>query len=229
MMHVQLNRVDGGMFRRCWRAFAVVAFCGGTLAAWNAWATDASAESALESVEQSLADVETVRTKFRQTKHLAMFSRPLDIRGELFVENPDRMAWRVEEPVRYTMVIEGATLAQWDQDTDRVQRVALDRDPAFTAVFEQLTMWFSGRYSGLIDKYDVRLESEQPTVLVFTPKPGTMFEKLLEGVRVEFRDDSRYVHRLVISEGTGDRTEIEFHDTQLNVPLDDSVWEVRPR
>ena len=188
-----------------------------------------SGEEILKRIEKALAGVETVKTGFVQKKKLAVFDRTMTIRGEMAVANPGRMAWRVHEPVKYTMVIEGARLVQWDEDTDKVQTLHLDKDPAFQAVFEQLTVWFSGRYGALTENYNLRVAQTDPYILLFTPKAGTMFEKMIESVRVVFRKDARYIKQLTIEEGSADRTVIRFHNTRLNVPLDEDTWEVRSR
>ena len=65
----------------------------------------ANPKAVLEQLEEDLGEVETVKTEFIQKKELAVFERTMVIKGQMAVKNPDRMAWRVDEPVKYTRVI----------------------------------------------------------------------------------------------------------------------------
>ncbi len=207
-------------------AVLILLFQTGTAAAGSA---SPSPAEVLEEIEKKLGELETVHSEFKQTKQLAVFDREMIIRGEMAIEEPGKMAWRVDEPVKYTMVVEGTRLTQWDEDTDSVETLELDEDPAFQAVFDQLTIWFSGRYSAFADKYEITVKDTEPYTLKFTPEEDTMFQQMLERVKVVFRDDIRYIRKVDIKEKSGDRTIIEFHNTRLNIELDEEIWEVRPR
>lgn len=189
----------------------------------------ADPEEILQKLGRQLEDIKTVKTQFVQKKELSMFDRTMIICGEIAVRKPDRMAWRVEDPVKYTMVITGSRLVQWDEDTNRIQKVKLDKHPTFKAMFEQLTVWFSGNYASLSEKYHVDVEQKNPFIFTFVPREGTMLENVIERVRIVFREDARYIQKLAIDEGGGDRTVIEFCNTRLDVPLEESNWEVQPR
>jgi outer membrane lipoprotein carrier protein len=200
-----------------------------SLAPRLASADDAPSADVLAFLEKNLSQIKTIQADFVQTKTMAMFKQKLVIKGRMAVQNPDRVAWLVDEPVRYSFVINGAKLTQWDEDTDKVQSLALDKDPAFKAVFQQLTAWFSGRYSLLLDTYIVAVEQREPCVLLFKPKPGSMADGVITSVRVVFRADGRYIEELTIREAAGNITVIQFSNARLNEPIPDKTWEVRRR
>ncbi len=187
---------------------------------------DEEVAAALATLQERMADLTTVQAEFEQRKQLTVFGQELVIVGRLAFEAPGRFAWHVEQPVRYAMVIEGDEMRHWDEDTDRVQRLRLDRDPAFKMIFEQMTVWFSGRYANLPESYRVEIESREPYVLRFQPRTGSVFEGVIEQVRVGFRRDERYIERLEIVEGGGDRTTMIFQNTQLNQPIAARWWRV---
>lgn len=194
------------------------------------WAADgAPPEEVMAFLEASLSKVKTIQADFVQTKTMAMFKQKLVIKGRIAVQNPDRIAWHADEPVRYSFVIDGAKLSQWDEDTDKVQTLSLDKDPAFKAAFQQMTAWFSGQYSKLLENYTVEVEKREPYVLVFTPKPGSMVDGVIASVRVAFREDGRYIEELTIREAAENTTVIVFANAVLDQPIDDKMWKVRRR
>jgi outer membrane lipoprotein-sorting protein len=182
----------------------------------------------LERLEAKLSGVRTVQADFVQVKRLAMFRREMVIRGRLAVQNPQRIAWHVDKPVRYSLVIDGPKLAQWDEDTDRVQIVRLDKNPSFKEAFQQLTAWFSGRYASLRRQYQVSIEQADPYVLVFSPREGSDMVKVIRKVRIVFRKDERYIEELALHEASGNTSVIRFSNTRLNEAVGDDAWKVRP-
>jgi outer membrane lipoprotein-sorting protein len=181
----------------------------------------------LQRLESRLGEVKTVQTAFRQEKELAILTQTLVIEGRIAMENPGRLAWHVDQPMRYSLVLSATDIVQWDEASGRVQRTALGANPILRVVAEQLRKWVSGQYASLTNTYAVRLAGEQPYVIEFTPRAEGA-AKAVRRVTVEFRDDERYVQRIAIEEPGGDRTTLTFAETVLNAPIAASAWEVEP-
>lgn len=189
----------------------------------------AGVAAALESIEKQFADVKTVQAAFVQTKQLAIFNRAITLEGRVALENPGRLAWRVDRPVRYTVVLDGTVIRQWDEDSGNVQKLSLAGNPVFQAVAQQLQVWFSGKYASLAGEYDIRLgESAAQTVLVFTPRSSSAARQAIRRVTVSFREDRRYIEAILIEDVSGDRTRVQFTGTKLNEPIDPREWKVEP-
>ncbi len=182
----------------------------------------------LEKLEESMAEISTVQADFVQEKELAVLERTLVIKGSIALKAPEKLAWLVDKPVRYRMIIRGATLKQWDEDTDRVQEMDLDRNPAYRALFQQMTAWYSGKYIQLLEHYAMEVESENPIVLRFTPLPDTMSEDVIDRLTVTFREDERYIEKLEIREANDSISTLRFRDVLLNEEICEETWEARP-
>jgi len=187
-------------------------------------------EQALRRLERNLASVKTVRTSVTQVKKLAVFSREVTLTGRIFLENPGKLAWHMDKPLRYSIVIEGATMRQWDEDTDEIQKTSLTGNPVFKAVSDQLQKWFSGQYSALKSEYDVEVLRLKPAAMVkFVPKAGSVVAKAMKQVTVKFQENERYLSEIAVEGVNGDKTTMVFSDTILNEPIAADAWEVRPR
>lgn len=183
----------------------------------------------LESLEESFSSIRSVQTRFTQEKQMRIFDRPVVIQGRLSLENPGRLAWRVDRPIRYALVIRDGEALQWDEETRRVQRLPFSGNPVFETVITQIEQWFSGQFLSLAGDYQLEVESDSPPRLAFVPKAEGMAAKAIRRVTVSVREDCRYVEQIVIEDVSGDRTSLVFHDTVLNEPVDSSAWEVVPR
>ena len=184
-------------------------------------------DSVLSRIEDKVSRMETLRAEFVQEKHLAILDRPIVLTGLLFMEKPDLFAWHVEHPLRYSMVIEGEVLRQWDEDTDQVHKISLGKNPAFKMVIQQMRDWFSGSYRPMLAEYTVSVFENDPIALAFVPLDSALARQVIERVTITFAGDERYIHQVQIVERGGDRTLLKFVDILLNAPIAPSAWEVR--
>lgn len=182
----------------------------------------------LSRLEKKMSGIKTLKTGFIQEKELAVFKQKVVLKGVVYIEKPSRLAWHVNEPMKYIMIISQDIISQWDEDTNKVQKISLSKNPAFEAAIGQMQEWFSGAYSPLLKEYEIVLLKENPASLKFTPRAGTFAGNVIKSVTVDFRKDEQYINRIFIEEKSGDTTNLIFVDTHLNIPLEDSVWKVSP-
>lgn len=182
----------------------------------------------LSRLENKMAGTKTLKTDFVQEKELAVFKQKVVLKGSIYIEKPSRLAWHVNEPVKYIMIMSEDMISQWDEDTNKVQKISLSKNPAFEAAIGQMRIWFSGSYSPLMKDYEISLLREQPVSLKFIPKPATFAGNVIKSVTVDFRKDEQYINRIFIEEKSGDTTSLLFVDTRLNIPVEASAWKVAP-
>jgi outer membrane lipoprotein-sorting protein len=201
---------------------------------WLALVLPVSAEpqptaAQLVGFQQSLAGTTNVQSDFVQEKHLALLQQNVVIKGHLVVEQPDRFSWQVTEPIRYTLILEGSKLRQWDETTDRVQQMSLAGNPVFSVVTTQLRAWFGGQLDSLTKDFEAETDESGPSPrLVLVPRRESFANKAIKRVTLTFRKDRRYLEKLDIEEVSGDRTWMTFTNTVLNTPVDPAAWEVKP-
>jgi outer membrane lipoprotein-sorting protein len=186
----------------------------------------ADLEEVLERLEDRVSGIQTLKADFEQQKFLAVLDQPLVLRGTIFMEKPDLFSWIVREPLRYSMVIDGEVVRQWDEDTQRVEKISLSKNPVFKMAIQQLRDWLSGSYKSMLGQYEVTVLGQDPIALEFIPRDATLAHEVIDRVTVEFDRDERYIWRIHILEKQGDRTLITFVNTLLNAPIAPTAWKV---
>ncbi len=189
---------------------------------------DEDSAALMQELKKTFSSIQTVQTRFRQEKKLRIFSRTLIMEGRLTLENPSRLAWRIDSPVRYALVLNGDYAQQWDEDSNKIQKTKTAGNPVFEEVLGQIGKWFSGEFDLLLTDYDLVIKNQQPLELEFTPKENSLISKVIKHVTVSVRSDRAYVEQILIEDTGGDTTRIVFYDTVLNSPVSAEKWEVVP-
>jgi len=182
----------------------------------------------LNSIGKKVSNFTTLKTDFIQEKEMVVFREKLILKGRIFIQKPNKIAWHVDSPLRYSVLITDKLIRQWDEDTDQVQEISLSKNPIFQNVLKQLTVWFSGEYGTLLEDNSMRLVTHEPLTIEFTPRSTNMSRKVIKNITVIFREDQAYLKQIRIQELSGDVTTIYFSNTILNAPLDNSSFEVHP-
>lgn len=200
--------------------FASIAYAGG-----SGFGTD----EVLKRLEKNVSSIKTLSATFVQKKRMAAFSHEIVMSGKVYIRKPSVLAWHVKTPIKYSVLITEKLIRQWDEETDQVNEISLSGNPMLGAVLEQMTVWFSGRYTSLSKDYEVRIVSKkgQPVVLKFAPMEHNMAQKAIKSVSVGLARDERYLSWIRIVEAGGDTTTIEFSDTVFDALLDDNNFEVK--
>jgi outer membrane lipoprotein-sorting protein len=183
----------------------------------------------LRRLGENVSAFKSLKTNFVQEKDLAIFQNKIIMKGRIYLQKPNRMAWHVDEPVKYSVVITDKSIRQWDEDTNRVQEIGLSGNPVFQNVLNQLTVWFSGDYFSLLKDYNVRILKKSPLSFEFTPKENNVAGKIIKSITIGLREDERYLQQIKILEISGDSTTIFFKDTIFNAPINDPDFEVKRR
>ncbi len=183
----------------------------------------------LSRLGRQVSDFRSLKTDFVQEKNLAIFQNKIILKGRIYLQKPGRLAWHVDKPVKYSVLITDTMIRQWDEDTDQVQEISLSKNPVFKVALGQLTAWFNGDYISLLDDYTVRIRRRDPFVLEFSPKETNAAIKFIKSVTITFREDEKYLKRIKIQEQSGDATTLFFEGTVLNAPLEERFFKVNRR
>jgi outer membrane lipoprotein-sorting protein len=178
---------------------------------------------------EKVSGFKTLKTDFVQEKKLAIFKRKIVMKGRIYLQKPGTIAWHVDTPVKYSVLITDKVIRQWDEDTDQVQEIPISKNPVFKIVLNQLTTWFSGNYASLLDEYTVKVLQQRPYIFEFIPKETNFSRKIVKSVTITFREDEKYLQQIKIQEMSGDSTTITFEHTLIDVPIDERFFKVGRR
>ncbi len=185
----------------------------------------ADVDNVLLNVEKNMSNVNAVHASFIQKKQMAMFDMPVTIKGQFYIQNPDKFAWIVTDPIEYTLILTEDKIIKWDE-SNGTQELSLKDNPMFKAMIDQITFWFSGAYASCEKDYDIKLIEKEPSTLEFTPKTHNPASKMLTNITLVFQEDKKYISNIKLLEKNSDITELFFNNVEINLNIDKSVWEM---
>lgn len=191
--------------------------------------TPAELRTFMMALGKRASDFKTLKTEFVQEKRMAMFKQKLVMKGRIYLQKPNMIAWHVDSPLRYSVFITDKFIRQWDEDSNKVQEISLEKNPIFQNILNQMNVWFSGDYGSMLDTNSVRIVKREPLVIEFLPKENNIAKKVIKTITITFRPDQKYLQQIRIVELSGDVTTISFANTLLNPLLNNSNFEVKGR
>lgn len=166
----------------------------------------------LPNLMQELAKVPAAEAQFTEVRQLGLLRAPLELRGTLHYQRPDRLERRVSFPYEETIRIDGDQVSL-DNPARRVHRkFSLAKLPAAFAMIEGLRATLAGDVAALERFYQVKLAGARESwVLSLTPR-DTEVASLLTQVRLQGSADR--ITQIEYDETAGDRTVITVRDTR---------------
>lgn len=171
-----------------------------------------------------LSSVRTVSADFVQTRRLRNLRNPLKISGHFAWDNTGRFAWRVRKPIEYECILADGVFQQWDADTGKVQRFAVNDHPAMSAAFRSMQSILPGNAAAQ-EKFSIRAGGGN--TLILTPLPDSGFDTLLRTLELTLNGKGDAVEKVRFEELSGDVTELVFSNIRTDEVLPAETWSIR--
>jgi hypothetical protein len=166
----------------------------------------------LPDLMQELAKVPAAEAQFTEVRQLGLLRAPLELRGTLRYERPNRLERRVSFPYEETVRIDGDEVSL-DNPARRVHRkFSLAKLPAAFAMIEGLRATLAGDLGALERFYQVKLAGARAAwVLSLTPRDADVASLLAQ---VRLRGTADRITQIEYDEAAGDRAVITVRDTR---------------
>jgi|Deesub1362B_J571_1020462.scaffolds.fasta_scaffold00011_100 outer membrane lipoprotein carrier protein len=170
-----------------------------------------------EYLTNKLQGTYTIKGTFRQTVHIRDIDSKRTYKGEFILKKPDKLKWQYLEGSKDTLYING--------------RDAYLYQPLEKQVFIYPAEGIKGGVSLLLclwDKEALKREfriNEREGVLLLEPTSRSLS---LRWIKIYVSKEEFPVKRLAFEDTYGNRTEIEFLDSEINAPVDNSIFQFIP-
>jgi outer membrane lipoprotein-sorting protein len=177
-----------------------------------ALALPAQAESwGLKTLMQRMAEVPESRARFVETRHIALLSQPLELKGTLTYERPNRLSKHVQSPFDELMSVDGDALTLVNRTRGEQRFVSLSERPEAGALVAGLRATLAGDLKQLELHYRIELSGTQAAWSLLLRPRDAKVKGYLETVTLAGADAR--VQRIEVLETGGDRSVMRIlHD-----------------
>ncbi len=158
----------------------------------------------LESLMQAMAQVPASRTRFVETRHIALLTHPLELKGTLSYERPHRLSKHVQSPFDELTSVDGDALTVVNKTRGTQRFISLSERPEAGALVAGMRATLAGDQAQLERHYQVEL-SGTPAAWSMRLRPRDAKVKGFVETVTLAGTDAR-VQRIEVLETGGDRS-----------------------
>jgi len=173
------------------------------LAAWLAGPAPAAALE-LDALMGLLAAVPAAKNNFTETKHSALLSAPLVLKGTLAYQRPDRLEKNVLSPYDERTVIAAGTVTVENRTLKKTSTFSLGSSAAVAALVESMRATLAGDRASLERHYKLKLEGQPEAWLLELAPRDRRVAGLVKQIQIAGARER--IQRIGVEEASGDRS-----------------------
>ena len=163
-----------------------------------------AADFELPALMELLAAVQSSKDSFSETKHSAVLSTPLLLKGTLSYARPDRLEKNVLAPYEERTLVAGSSVTMENRALQQTRTFSLASSSPLSAFVESMRATLAGDRAALERHYRVQLEGKaEAWTMTLVPR-----EKKLASLvkRIQIAGARERLKRIEVEEASGDRS-----------------------
>ncbi len=163
----------------------------------------------LDEVESDLSGFDTLRSSYRQTRHVSGLSAPLEASGSLLMTRDNGLAWMQEKPFQVSYVFTDDNFIENSPGGSRKVTKKADK-PQLFQVANLFTTIFSGDKKLLKEYFELQFITQDNDLwkIILVPK-NSRLKKFFKSVQLQ---GSQLVEIVTVYEASGNKTVINFYN-----------------
>jgi hypothetical protein len=167
---------------------------------------------ALDELLHHMASTRGVVAEFREVKTLALLAEPLEARGTLYFQPPDRFVRVTREPAATRLALVGSRMRF--EDATGVNDVDLAENPVARQFADNLVALWRGDRARLERLYRLEFRAEGPRWELGLVPRGAPLDRFI--ARIQLRGDGATMREMELLESDGDRTLTHFEKSDVD-------------
>jgi outer membrane lipoprotein-sorting protein len=176
-----------------------------------------------ETLRKESEKLSSVSARFTQSKNMRILSKPLVSNGSFYFKSPDSVRWEYEAPVKSILLMHEGSVKRYTQGAGGLTEDTGAALQSMNVVLQEIALWSKGRFTESPGFAAVLKEGDGPAILL-TPRDEGL-AKIISGIEIALAPDRPgVISKIIIREGEGGTTALQFSDVHINAALSDSVF-----
>ncbi|MDR1942238.1 MAG: outer membrane lipoprotein carrier protein LolA [Endomicrobium sp.] len=164
-----------------------------------------------DEIFSKFANVKSVESDFKMERFVSISKTPFESSGHFLFQKPSFLKWEYAKPFAYGFTIEAEKAFKWQNNNGKTEITDISSQPFAKAATGYLYAFISMDKELISKTYAIGAFDEG---LVLSPKNNSKSQDV-DNIKIYVSKDSPAVSKVVISNKTGDKTEISFSNTSV--------------
>ncbi len=176
-----------------------------------------------QKLEEMAATTQSIKSDFKQEKHLSILSNALISEGELIFKKPNLLKWAYEKPFQYVIVLDGKEIKMKDEEKTSTFDITSSK------TFKQINDLIVSSVNGDIlkeDQFDITYFQDERNYIAFLVPKDAQMKKFVSKIELFFDKNDLTVNRLILREPNDDYTLINFSEKKINSNITDEAFRI---
>ncbi len=165
--------------------------------------------------------MQSFASDFKQTKEFSFMDRPLISNGKFYYQKQDKLRWEYTDPLQYIMLINGEDIRI--KEDGKVKSYSSAVNEIFKTVKEIILGCISGEILNDPNYQPSFYESDKLYQVKLEPRQKQLKEFMQE-INIFLDRNTNQLSHLILKDGSGDITRIEFVNRSVNQPISADVF-----
>lgn len=177
-----------------------------------------------ESIRRESAHISTISARFTQTKCMKILKTPLVSNGTFCFKGPNSVRWEYDMPVPSVLLLHRGKSSHFTKK----HHIGWSEDAgigaaATSVMLQEILLWSTGRFTES-QGFTAELVTGKTPCIQLRPNDGGL-EKVISSIEIiPALDRPGMIQSIIIREGEGNATTIDFRDAKINLPLEDELF-----
>lgn len=202
------------------QAFIFLLFLFPILASGQDWKPLNADASELQELKNSLGKMQSISGDIEQEKSFAFLNNKLVSKGRFYFQKDNKLRWDFNEPIEYIILINENSMRLKEEGEEKKYK-------GMNQILRQVKEIILGCIDGsIMDNASYKTEffrSEESIRIQLQPKAKNLKE-FIQQIEVQFSIDGSVLRNVILTDPSGDLTNIKFSNVQTNTQIDESLF-----
>ncbi len=204
--------------------FLTISFLGNVFAQYSDFNIVKNTKEISEKISSYSKKINTLKSDFVQEKHLSILEQPIVSKGDFLYKKQNKILWRYNQPVNYTIIINNNKF--YIKDQSKLSTYDIKSNPVFKQINNMIVSSING---DIVNNKNFKInfyENKTQYLAVLEPVDDNV-KKMIKSIEMYFNKTDLFVEKLKMVENKTDFTLIKFKNKQQNINIPDADFIIK--
>ncbi|HAP69587.1 MAG TPA: hypothetical protein DCR04_07655 [Flavobacteriales bacterium] len=184
------------------------------------WKTLSADDSNLTELKSALAKMESIKGDIKQEKGFSFLTEKLISEGVFLYQKESKLRWEFKEPIEYIILINENSMRLKEEGEEKKYK-------GMNQILRQVKEIILGCIDGSImtnSNYKTAFFANESGIRIQLQPKAKNLKEFIQQIEVEFSIEGSMLHKVTLTDPSGDMTDIRFSNIVVNEKIDAAAF-----